>query len=70
MSLKISFLTSDVSEIVIKIRKGILENTAELLNHGHFIHFVLILGLITSVINNLTAVFLFSTSGHKVSAVT
>lgn len=70
MSLIICFLISDVPEIVSKIRKGLLENIAELPNHGHFIHFVLILDLIIFVINNLTAVFAFSTSDLKVSAVT
>lgn len=70
MSLIICFLISDVPEIVNKIRKGLLENIAELPNHGHFIHLLLTLGLIVFVINNLAAVFPFSTSGLKVSAAT
>lgn len=68
MSLIIRFLISDAPEIVIKIRKGLLENIAELPNHGHFIYYVLILSLIVFVINNLTSVFPFSTSDLKVSA--
>lgn len=70
MSLIICFLISDVPESIIKIRESLLGNISELPNHGHFIHFVLILCLIVSVINNLAAVFPFSTSDFKVSAVT
>lgn len=69
MSLIICFLLSDVPEIIIKIRKGLLKNIAELPNHGHFTHF-LTLGLIVFAINNLAAVFPFFNSGFKVSAVT
>lgn len=66
----ICFLVPDVPKTVIKVGEGRLENNAKLPNHGHSIYFLLILVLTAFVINNLTAVFPFSTSCLEVVAVT